>query len=92
MAHTGCRKRGRLPTRHGSDIDHGAKTVQLMPYLDTPNNGESTRLGHAPAELSRRLRSVCVANGLASSIAVTREETTWLRPGLLEDRQFQGKE
>jgi hypothetical protein len=23
----------------GSDIDHGATTVQLMPYLDTPNNG-----------------------------------------------------
>jgi hypothetical protein len=23
----------------GSDIDHGAKTVQLMPYSDTPNNG-----------------------------------------------------
>jgi hypothetical protein len=23
----------------GDDIDHGAKTVQLIPYLDTPNNG-----------------------------------------------------
>ncbi|HKE71986.1 MAG TPA: hypothetical protein VKB57_00115 [Acidimicrobiales bacterium] len=23
----------------GSDVDHGATTVQLMPYLDTPNNG-----------------------------------------------------
>jgi hypothetical protein len=23
----------------GSDIDHSATTVQLMPYLDTPNNG-----------------------------------------------------
>jgi hypothetical protein len=23
----------------GDDIDHGAKTVQLMPYDDTPNNG-----------------------------------------------------
>jgi len=23
----------------GSDIDHGATTVQLMPYADTPNNG-----------------------------------------------------
>jgi len=23
----------------GTDIDHGAKTVQLIPYLDTPNNG-----------------------------------------------------
>ena len=23
----------------GSDIDHGAVTVQLMPYADTPNNG-----------------------------------------------------
>jgi hypothetical protein len=23
----------------GLDIDHGAATVQLMPYLDTPNNG-----------------------------------------------------
>lgn len=23
----------------GLDIDHGATTVQLMPYLDTPNNG-----------------------------------------------------
>ena len=23
----------------GIDIDHGATTVQLMPYLDTPNNG-----------------------------------------------------
>lgn len=23
----------------GVDIDHGAATVQLMPYLDTPNNG-----------------------------------------------------
>ena len=23
----------------GMDVDHGATTVQLMPYLDTPNNG-----------------------------------------------------
>jgi hypothetical protein len=23
----------------GTDVDHGATTVQLMPYLDTPNNG-----------------------------------------------------
>jgi hypothetical protein len=23
----------------GADVDHGATTVQLMPYLDTPNNG-----------------------------------------------------
>lgn len=23
----------------GTDIDHGATTVQLMPFLDTPNNG-----------------------------------------------------
>jgi hypothetical protein len=23
----------------GADVDHGAATVQLMPYLDTPNNG-----------------------------------------------------
>lgn len=23
----------------GSDVDHGATTVQLFPYLDTPNNG-----------------------------------------------------
>jgi hypothetical protein len=23
----------------GTDVDHGARTVQLMPYLDTPNNG-----------------------------------------------------
>src|SRR5688572_23647407 len=23
----------------GLDVDHGATTVQLMPYLDTPNNG-----------------------------------------------------
>ncbi len=23
----------------GTDVDHGALTIQLMPYLDTPNNG-----------------------------------------------------
>src|SRR5438309_706990 len=30
---------GPCPHVTGSDIDHGAKTVQLMPYLDTPNPG-----------------------------------------------------
>src|SRR6478735_4781227 len=27
------------PHNTGVDVDHGALTVQLMPYLDTPNNG-----------------------------------------------------
>jgi hypothetical protein len=27
------------PHNTGVDVDHGAITVQLMPYLDTPNNG-----------------------------------------------------
>ncbi len=27
------------PHQTGTDIDHGAITVQLMPYADTPNNG-----------------------------------------------------
>jgi hypothetical protein len=27
------------PHNTGLDVDHGALTVQLMPYLDTPNNG-----------------------------------------------------
>jgi hypothetical protein len=30
---------GITPHNTGVDVDHGALTVQLMPYLDTPNNG-----------------------------------------------------
>lgn len=36
---TGVIAAGGCEHNTGLDIDHGAVTVQLMPYLDTPNNG-----------------------------------------------------
>ena len=36
---TGVVAAGGCEHKTGLDIDHGATTVQLMPYLDTPNNG-----------------------------------------------------
>jgi hypothetical protein len=36
---TGVVAAGGCEHKTGSDVDHGATTVQLMPYLDTPNNG-----------------------------------------------------
>jgi cysteine-rich repeat protein len=32
------------------DVDHGALTVQLMPYLDTPNNGGEYKVWITPVE------------------------------------------
>jgi hypothetical protein len=32
----------------GLDVDHGATTVQLMPYLDTPNNGGEYKVWVTP--------------------------------------------
>src|SRR5215467_12622113 len=36
---TGVVAAGGCEHKTGVDIDHGATTVQLIPYLDTPNNG-----------------------------------------------------
>lgn len=34
----------------GNDIDHGARTVQLMPFLDTPNNGGEYKAWATPVD------------------------------------------
>src|SRR5688572_21870688 len=34
----------------GTDVDHNAITVQLMPYLDTPNNGGEYKVWVTPLE------------------------------------------
>ena len=34
----------------GTDVDHGALTVQLMPYADTPNNGGVYKVWATPVE------------------------------------------
>jgi hypothetical protein len=36
------------PHATGTDVDHGAKTVQLMPYNDTPNHGNEYKVWATP--------------------------------------------
>jgi hypothetical protein len=51
----------------GVDIDHGALTVQLMPYLDTPNNGGVYK---AWVTLVGDYLAGCAAQGVANGLAV----------------------
>ena len=50
----------------GLDVDHGATTVQLMPYLDTPNNGGEYKAWAVRVEdFVAGCATLGVANGLA---------------------------
>jgi len=51
----------------GADVDHGATTVQMMPFLDTPNNG-----GEYKAWVTRvdDFLAGCAAFGVADGLAV----------------------
>jgi hypothetical protein len=51
----------------GTDIDHGATTVQLMPYLDTPNNGGVYK---AWVTLVEDFLAGCAALGVPNGLAV----------------------
>ncbi len=51
----------------GLDVDHGATTVQLMPYLDTPNNGGEYKV--LVTEVSDFLAG-CAELGVASGLDV----------------------
>jgi hypothetical protein len=51
----------------GFDIDHGATTVQLMPYLDTPNNGGVYKVW---ATLEADYLAGCAALGVPNGLAV----------------------
>jgi hypothetical protein len=49
----------------GDDLDHGAVTVQLMPYLDTPNNGNEYKAWAIEVEdFKAGCAELGVANGL----------------------------
>jgi hypothetical protein len=49
----------------GADIDHGAVTVQLMPYLDTPNNGGVYKVWAEPlSDFTENCAALGVAHGL----------------------------
>ena len=49
----------------GADIDHGAMTVQLMPYADTPNNGGEYKAWATPvANYLEGCAALGVSNGL----------------------------
>lgn len=50
----------------GNDIDHNAKTVQLMPYADTPNNGGEYKAWATPvANYLEGCDALGVPNGLS---------------------------
>jgi hypothetical protein len=51
----------------GLDIDHAATTVQLMPYLDTPNNGGVYKVW---ATLETNYLAGCAALGVPNGLAV----------------------
>jgi hypothetical protein len=51
----------------GDDVDHSAKTVQLMPYLDTPNNGGVYKAWVTKVE---DYLAGCAANGFATGLSV----------------------
>jgi hypothetical protein len=51
----------------GHDIDHNATTVQLMPYLDTPNNGGEYKAWATPVQ---NYLDGCDALGVASGLDV----------------------
>lgn len=49
----------------GLDVDHGAVTVQLMPYLDTPNNGGVYKVW---ATLEEDYLEGCALQGVANGL------------------------
>lgn len=51
----------------GTDVDHGAKTVKMMPYLDTPNNGGEYK---AWATKVADFKAGCVALGESDGLNV----------------------
>jgi len=51
----------------GVDIDHGAATVQLIPYLDTPNNGGEYKAWATPVQ---NYLDGCDAFGVANGLSV----------------------
>jgi hypothetical protein len=51
----------------GLDVDHGAATVQMMPYLDTPNNGGVYK---AWATMVDDFKAGCVALGESDGLNV----------------------
>jgi hypothetical protein len=51
----------------GLDVDHGAKTVQLMPYLDTPNNGGVYKVW---VTLEEDYLEGCSMQGIANGLVV----------------------
>ncbi len=51
----------------GNDIDHGAKTVQLMPYDDTPNHGGVYKVW---ATLKEDYLAGCAAQGVSDGLNV----------------------
>lgn len=57
------------PAAHltGLDVDHGATTVQLMPFNDTPNNGNEYK---AWMTYEEDFLNACAANGVANGLAV----------------------
>lgn len=51
----------------GTDVDHGATTVQMMPYLDTPNNGGEYK---AWATMVADFTAGCAALGQSNGLNV----------------------
>jgi len=51
----------------GVDVDHGATTVQMMPYLDTPNNGGEYK---AWATMVDDFKAGCAELGVADGLNV----------------------
>lgn len=51
----------------GLDVDHGAATVQLLPYLDTPNNGGEYKAWATPVQ---NYLDGCEALGVTNGLSV----------------------
>ena len=64
---TGVAPAGACAHLTGADIDHGATTVQLFPYLDTPNNGGVYKAWVTRVE---DFLAGCAALGVANGLAV----------------------
>lgn len=63
---TGVVNVGGCQHKTGTDIDHNAVTVQLMPYADTPNNGGEYKAWATPvANYLDGCNTLGVANGLS---------------------------
>jgi hypothetical protein len=78
----------------GVDVDHGATTVQLMPYLDTPNNGGEYKVLVTRVE---DFLAGCAALGVNDALNVVDcgyagGKPARLRGGRLQERQLQGRQ